>query len=47
MPLHINPPRFNRYRNGHAYGIHVDGAIMPLAGTDKLMRATRGDRVPQ
>jgi PKHD-type hydroxylase len=39
MPLHINPPRFNRYRNGHAYGVHVDGAIMPLAGTDRLMRS--------
>jgi PKHD-type hydroxylase len=39
MPQHIQPPRFNRYRNQQAYGVHVDGAIMPLAGTDRVMRS--------
>ena len=39
MPQHIQPPRFNRYRNRQAYGIHVDGSIMPLAGTDRVMRS--------
>lgn len=39
MPLHINAPRFNRYRAGQTYGVHVDGAIMPLAGTNQLMRS--------
>lgn len=39
MPLRIQPPRFNRYRGGEAYGAHVDGAIMPLTGTDRVMRS--------
>jgi PKHD-type hydroxylase len=39
MPHAIQPPRFNRYRGGQAFGIHVDGAIMPIAGTDRVMRS--------
>jgi PKHD-type hydroxylase len=27
IPLHIFPPLFNRYGEGHSFGIHVDNAI--------------------
>jgi len=39
MPHQIQPPRFNRYGTGQDFGIHVDGAIMPIAGTDRVMRS--------
>lgn len=28
LPLKTLPPRFNRYADGGAYGLHVDGAVM-------------------
>lgn len=28
LPLRTLPPRFNRYRDGGEYGLHVDGAVM-------------------
>lgn len=36
LPVKILPPRFNRYENGGAYGAHVDGAVMALAGGSQL-----------
>jgi PKHD-type hydroxylase len=39
MPHSIQPPRFNRYRENQSYGLHVDGSIMPIAGTDRVMRS--------
>lgn len=30
LPLRILPPRFNRYRGGETYGMHIDGAVMRL-----------------
>lgn len=30
LPLRILPPRFNRYRGGGTYGMHIDGAVMRL-----------------
>lgn len=35
LPLRTLPPRFNRYRGGGQYGLHVDGSVMqlPAAGT--------------
>jgi PKHD-type hydroxylase len=30
LPARILPPRFNRYRDGGAYGFHIDGAVMAL-----------------
>ncbi len=34
IPLHIFPPLFNRYGEGHHFGIHVDNAVRgdPLTG---------------
>jgi len=39
LPREIYPPRFNRYEAGGAYGLHIDSAIMPLAGTRKNLRS--------
>jgi PKHD-type hydroxylase len=39
MPKHIQAPRFNRYRGSQGYGLHVDGAIMPLTGSRDVMRS--------
>lgn len=36
LPVKILPPRFNRYENGGAYGVHVDGAVMVLADGSQL-----------
>lgn len=30
LPLRTLPPRFNRYRGGGEYGMHIDGAVMAL-----------------
>lgn len=38
LPLRIYPPRFNRYRPGHAYGPHVDSALMPVPGAPVTVR---------
>lgn len=39
LPHRIEPPRFNRYRDRQAFGVHVDGAIMPLQGTNDVLRS--------
>ena len=31
LPLRTLPPRFNRYRGGGQYGLHVDGSVMHVA----------------
>jgi PKHD-type hydroxylase len=38
MPLKISTPLFNRYRDGQAYGPHVDNALRPASGGAGLMR---------
>ena len=38
LPSKIYPPRFNRYRGGGTYGMHVDRALMPVAGTPVTVR---------
>lgn len=37
LPEQILPPRFNRYRNGGRYGLHVDAAVMHLG--DRSVRS--------
>jgi len=39
LPAKIYPPRFNRYGKGDAYGMHVDGALMRMPGTNISMRS--------
>lgn len=39
LPNKIHPPRFNRYADGGTYGAHVDGALMPLPGTNLTLRS--------
>ena len=38
IPKEIHAPRFNRYGPGETYGVHVDGSIMPMPHTSKIMR---------
>ena len=38
LPLKIVPPLFNRYREGQAYGNHVDGGVRPVAGSHQRVR---------
>ncbi len=38
LPEGIYPPRFNRYRDGGAYGPHIDGALMQVPGTGRTLR---------
>lgn len=38
LPLKVFPPLFNRYGGGQSFGIHVDNAIRPLAGSDFRIR---------
>ena len=38
LPLKIVPPLFNRYRDGQAYGNHVDGGVRPVAGSAQRVR---------
>jgi PKHD-type hydroxylase len=38
LPRKIYPPRFNRYMDGGAYGLHVDSALMALPGTRESLR---------
>jgi PKHD-type hydroxylase len=38
LPLKIVPPLFNRYRDGQAYGNHVDGGVRPVAGSPQRVR---------
>jgi PKHD-type hydroxylase len=39
LPERIHPPKFNRYRDGGRYGIHVDGAIMRIAAANLTLRS--------
>ncbi|PKO79826.1 MAG: Fe2+-dependent dioxygenase [Betaproteobacteria bacterium HGW-Betaproteobacteria-13] len=39
LPHRIFPPKFNCYRNGGAYGLHVDSALMAVGGTGLTVRS--------
>ncbi|MBR0566721.1 Fe2+-dependent dioxygenase [Azoarcus sp. L1K30] len=39
LPHRIYPPKFNCYRNGGTYGLHVDSALMAVGGTDITIRS--------
>jgi PKHD-type hydroxylase len=39
LPHRIYPPLFNRYSGGEHYGLHVDGAIMPIPGSPDFLRS--------
>lgn len=39
MPEKIFPPRFARYGEGQSYDTHVDGAVMAIPGTDRVLRS--------
>lgn len=38
LPRRIYPPKFNRYRDGGHYGVHVDNAVMTHPADGALMR---------
>ncbi len=38
LPHRIYPPRFNRYRDGGHFGIHVDGSLMRYGDDPELLR---------
>ena len=38
LPHKIFPPQFNRYCSGNRYGAHIDNAIMPMSGTNEMLR---------
>ena len=38
LPLRVLPPMFNAYREGQAFGSHVDNAIRPVPGTGQRIR---------
>lgn len=38
LPQRIFPPLFNRYRSGHAFGLHVDNAVRQVRGTQLRVR---------
>lgn len=39
LPQKIYPPKFNRYRDGGCYGLHVDSAVMHVPGTQVTVRS--------
>ncbi|HBF07552.1 MAG TPA: Fe2+-dependent dioxygenase [Gammaproteobacteria bacterium] len=39
LPQMIYPPKFNLYKNGGAYGTHVDNAVLSVPGTGQPMRS--------
>ncbi len=39
LPLKVFPPLFNRYAGGQAFGMHVDGSVRQLRGTDFRVRS--------
>ncbi len=39
LPARTLPPRFNRYEGGGQYGMHVDGAVMAMGGSDGWLRS--------
>src|SRR6186713_956965 len=38
LPLKTVPPLFNRYEGGEQYGLHVDGAVRGVPGTNLRLR---------
>lgn len=38
LPLRTSQPLFNRYEGGENYGLHVDGAMRAVSGSDRPMR---------
>jgi PKHD-type hydroxylase len=38
LPLRFVPPLFNRYEGGEHYGLHVDGSVRAVPGTDEQLR---------
>ena len=38
LPLRFVPPLFNRYEGGENYGLHIDGSVRSVPGTDQQMR---------
>jgi PKHD-type hydroxylase len=38
LPLRFVPPLFNRYEGGEHYGLHVDGAVRGVPGTNLRLR---------
>lgn len=38
LPLRTVPPLFNRYEGGEHYGLHVDGAVRHVPGTNLRLR---------
>lgn len=38
LPLHVLPPMFNRYSGGQQFGMHVDGSIRQIPGTNQRLR---------
>lgn len=43
LPLRTLPPRFNRYRGGGNYGLHVDGAVMTARSPQQPAVQLRSD----
>lgn len=39
LPNKIYPPRFNRYKKGETYGVHVDSAVMLIPNTNISIRS--------
>jgi PKHD-type hydroxylase len=38
LPLRTSAPLFNRYEGGEHYGLHIDGAMRAIAGSDLILR---------
>ena len=38
LPRRFVPPLFNRYEGGENYGLHIDGSVRSLPGTDQQLR---------
>lgn len=38
LPAKIYPPKFNCYKDGGAYGTHIDSALMPVPNTHMTVR---------
>ena len=38
LPSRVYPPKFNRYRDGGSYGLHVDSALMEVPGSGVTVR---------
>lgn len=38
LPLRFVPPLFNRYEGGENYGLHIDGSVRAVPGSDQQVR---------